>query len=92
MPIFKKRSIAGAIAESFAFSWHNKVHRDDADYAMSKIFFPSQPRLRRLRVGTDCSGIEAPIKALDNMNIPFHRVFANDIDPKVRNDMGKLCT
>jgi site-specific DNA-cytosine methylase len=37
-----------------------------------------------LRVGTDCSGIEAPIRAVDNMNIPFHHVFASDIDPKVR--------
>ena len=33
-----------------------------------------------LRVGTDCSGIEAPIQALIQMNIPFKHVFSSDID------------
>lgn len=33
-----------------------------------------------LRVGTDCSGIEAPIQALMQMNIPFKHVFSSDID------------
>jgi len=33
-----------------------------------------------LRVGTDCSGIEAPIMALQMMNIPFSHEFSSDID------------
>jgi len=33
-----------------------------------------------LRVGTDCSGIEAPIQALIQMNIPFKHVFSSEID------------
>ena len=33
-----------------------------------------------LRIGTDCSGIEAPIQALMQMNIPFIHVFSSDID------------
>ena len=33
-----------------------------------------------LRVGTDCSGIEAPIQALMQLNIPFKHVFCSDID------------
>ena len=33
-----------------------------------------------LRVGTDCSGIEAPIQALIQMGIPFKHVFSSDID------------
>ena len=33
-----------------------------------------------LRVGTDCSGIEAPIQALKRLKIPFKHVFASDID------------
>ena len=33
-----------------------------------------------LRVGTDCSGIEAPIQALMQLNIPFNHVFCSDID------------
>lgn len=32
-----------------------------------------------LRIGTDCSGIEAPIQALLEMNIPFTHVFSSDI-------------
>lgn len=33
-----------------------------------------------LRVGTDCSGIEAPIQALDQLGIPYRHVFSSDID------------
>lgn len=33
-----------------------------------------------LRIGTDCSGIEAPIQALQQLGIPFQHVFASDID------------
>lgn len=34
-----------------------------------------------LRVGTDCSGIEAPIQALEQLNLKFKHVFSSDIDP-----------
>ena len=33
-----------------------------------------------LRVGTDCSGIEAPIEALLQLKIPFRHVFSSEID------------
>lgn len=33
-----------------------------------------------LRVGTDCSGIEAPIQALIQLKIPFKHIFSSDID------------
>lgn len=33
-----------------------------------------------LRVGTDCSGIEAPIEALIQLKIPFKHVFSSEID------------
>ena len=33
-----------------------------------------------IRIGTDCSGIEAPIQALDQLGIPYHHVFSSDID------------
>jgi hypothetical protein len=82
---FERRNTACAQAESFALSWHNELYRNSAKHAAPQMSsFSDKPRLRRLRVGTDCSGIEAPIRALDNMNIPFHHVFASDIDPKVR--------
>ena len=34
-----------------------------------------------IRVGTDCSGIEAPIQALMNLGIPFQHIFSCDADP-----------
>ncbi len=37
-----------------------------------------------LKVGTDCSGIEAPIQALKNLGIPFLHEFACDTDKFVR--------
>lgn len=37
-----------------------------------------------LKIGTDCSGIEAPIEALLQMGIPFDHVFACDADRFVR--------
>lgn len=36
------------------------------------------------RVGTDCSGIEAPLFALDFLRIPYTHVFSCDVDPHVR--------
>ena len=42
--------------------------------------FINEPFTNKIRVGTDCSGIEAPIQALRNINIPFKHVFASDID------------
>jgi len=34
-------------------------------------------------VGTDCSGIEAPIQALRQLQVPHHHAFSSDIDPYV---------
>ena len=34
----------------------------------------------KLRIGTDCSGIEAPIQALKQLCIPFEHIFSSDID------------
>lgn len=33
-----------------------------------------------LRIGTDCSGIEAPIQALQQLGIPFIHEWSSDID------------
>ena len=33
-----------------------------------------------IRIGTDCSGIEAPIQALRQLKIPFKHVFSSEID------------
>ena len=40
----------------------------------------SRSRSKALRVGTDCSGIEAPIQALKQLRIPFKHVWSSEID------------
>jgi len=40
--------------------------------------------MRPIRIGTDCSGIEAPIQALEKLGIPFKHIFSSDIDPYCR--------
>jgi DNA (cytosine-5)-methyltransferase 1 len=35
---------------------------------------------KKLRVGTDCSGIEAPVEALKQLKIPYKHVFSSEID------------
>ena len=37
-----------------------------------------------IRIGTDCSGIEAPIEALKQLKIPFQHLFACEIDQYAR--------
>jgi len=44
---------------------------------MTQLIITNQPVLK---VGTDCSGIEAPIQALRQLAIPFHQVFSCDVD------------
>lgn len=41
---------------------------------------PIFTKKRPLRVGTDCSGIEAPIVALQQLKIPFSHEFSSEID------------
>ncbi len=42
------------------------------------------PKFKTLRVGTDCSGIEAPIQALKNLKVPFQHVWACERDKFAR--------
>jgi DNA (cytosine-5)-methyltransferase 1 len=37
-----------------------------------------------MNIGTDCSGIEAPIQALSQLNIPFHHKWSCEIDKFAR--------
>ncbi len=46
----------------------------------AQLEFIDEPFYTKLRVGTDCSGIEAPIQALRQLYIPFKHVFSSDID------------
>ncbi|MHA2265063.1 MAG: DNA cytosine methyltransferase [Candidatus Thorarchaeota archaeon] len=46
-----------------------------------ELLFLNTPPHRRIRVGTDCSGIEAPIQALQQLGIPFSHEFSSEVDP-----------
>ena len=37
-----------------------------------------------IRVGTDCSGIEAPLHALQQLGVPYEHVFSSEICPAAR--------
>lgn len=45
--------------------------------------------MQRLRVGTDCSGIEAPLEALQQMGISYEHVFSSEIDQHASNYIKK---
>ena len=40
-----------------------------------------------LRVGTDCSGIEAPLVALHRLGVPFEHVFSSEICATTRKQL-----
>ena len=39
-----------------------------------------EPEYTKLRIGTDCSGIEAPIQSLTQLGIRFTHAFSSDMD------------
>lgn len=41
-----------------------------------------------LRVGTDCSGMEAPIMALQGLGVEFEHVFSSEVDRYARTALG----
>ena len=41
-----------------------------------------------IRVGTDCSGMEAPVQALRRMRVRFEHMFSSDICPHVRSTIS----
>jgi DNA (cytosine-5)-methyltransferase 1 len=42
---------------------------------------------KMITIGTDCSGIEAPIQALELLNIPFTHMFSSEIDKYTRESL-----
>ena len=47
-------------------------------------------RTSPLRVATDCSGIDAPIIALDVLQIPYVHVFSSETDSRAREFLLKV--
>ena len=56
----------------------------------TKDFYEKIKSIKRSwKVGTDCSGIEAPIMSLNLLNIPFTHVFSCEIDEDCRKSIEK---
>jgi len=67
------------------FDHQNAVeHCRQPEASSSENFEDFFEKRKILTVGTDCSGIEAPIQALKNMNVPFRHVFSSESDAKAR--------
>ena len=58
-------------------------HLDYLKHFKSKAFQYKVSIMKPIRVGTDCSGIEAPLQALQLLNIPYKHIFSCDNDPHV---------
>jgi DNA (cytosine-5)-methyltransferase 1 len=43
--------------------------------------------MKIIRIGTDCSGIDAPLYALKNIDIPYHHIFSCEIDKYAKQSM-----
>ena len=74
--------------------WHGKaICADNAVVSIKKSRIPNNKICHTLKIptlgdpiqiGTDCSGIEAPIQALENIGVKFTHLFSSDIDRHVR--------
>ena len=58
-------------------------HLDYLKHFNTKDFKYKVSLLKSLKVGTDCSGIEAPLQALNLLKIPYKHIFSCDNDPHV---------
>ena len=64
-----------------ALSEHRKLHNVQKNRIRSKLFFVEGKRAKAqqakpIRVGTDSSGIETPIQALQNLGVGYEHVFS----------------
>ena len=73
-----------------AFDLYHEVNNTVGNYVNEhETFFTAAVAMvagkeRSLKVGTDCSGIEAPIQALDNLKEKYEHMFSSEIDPMIR--------
>ena len=74
-----------------SFDLHKELHPSCGKYSdvLHEFVCPGTPKPRatsmnKIRIGTDCSGMEAPIQALRNLKVPFRHVFSCEIDKHAR--------
>ena len=87
-----------SVAHQKAFNFHSNAWDLNLDYSTDSegFFTDSQQQGKRfllpaqepITVGTDCSGIEAPIQALRNIPIQFKQLFSCDNCPQVRKNQA----
>ena len=84
--------LSGVNARKLAFELYQQLTGIEGNYITNKqSFFTETARALvapdvshgSLSVGTDCSGMEAPIQALRNLDVVHHQEFACDNDPLV---------
>ena len=80
--------IAEASARRKAIGLYNEVWETNHDIlsARESLFVEgTKPKSdNTVSVGTDCSGIEAPLQALDNLQVYYKHKFSSEIDPVAR--------
>lgn len=54
---------------------------DDRWFQLLQIYFNQN---KKIRVGTDCSGLDTPIYAMNSMILPIEHIFSCDSDPHVK--------
>ena len=80
--------------DNWGMNFRQKVHGAFADACRRlRIGYvqSSGSSLPPLKVGTDCSGAEAPIWALRAMQVPHEHVFSCDVDENVRKFIKSVC-
>ena len=96
-PVYKStptqvdRINATSVAQWEAFKLHYEIEEETPDSVLEAPHFfvdrgstHSRGANSRLTIGTDCSGMETPLQALDNLGIEYDHVFSCDKDPAVR--------
>jgi len=61
----------------------NKNHLHFLKHINTPEFKDLKKKMKPLKIGTDCSGIEAPLQALELLKIPYKHIFSCDNDKHV---------
>ena len=85
----QQKKAAKESALNSAFAEHRKLHKIQKNKIRENQFFvegkrAQAQRVKPIRVGTDCSGIETPIQALRNMGVGYDHVFSCENESKAQ--------
>ena len=85
----KQKHAAKEYALNSAFEGHRKLYKIQKNKIRNKQFFvegkrATAQRAKTIRVGTDCSGIETPIQALQNLGVGYEHIFSCENDSNAK--------